>query len=374
MFNLKRVGPLFLIVVSTGMIISAGSQMPLLVCPNGCPFTSIQWAIESAPEGATIIVGTGIYRENLLIEKSLTIIGAGPEVTRIEGWRDDLPVIRILGPEEDFHRLLEGEEGGEPPGLFPVVVLQGLGVAFPGATGASRCPDVQYGVRDIDGEGCAAEVLVRGPARLILGESKLSGTTPPQEPPTGGLFTILADVTMYSTQVRGNGINLYFYGGKVTLHDNLIEENYFPHPHENDTASTVLRNLRGLEAFLYRNRIMVNFNGVMVGGSGLRGDEYPGTVDATLIENEIRGSKQPGSGIGIVGHVWSQLVRNVITGHDTGLGATSEAAAGVVVCEGNEFLDNEEDLLVTSLETDESDPEGLAELAQRCGVDLGDEE
>ena len=46
---------------------------------------SIQAAIDLAPTGATVCVGPGIYRENLLISKDgITLKGAGPEKTILQ--------------------------------------------------------------------------------------------------------------------------------------------------------------------------------------------------------------------------------------------------------------------------------------------------
>jgi hypothetical protein len=54
---------------------------------------SIQDAINSAQSGATICVGPGIYRENLLIAKDgITLKGAGPEKTILEPPKNPAPV------------------------------------------------------------------------------------------------------------------------------------------------------------------------------------------------------------------------------------------------------------------------------------------
>jgi hypothetical protein len=55
---------------------SAASASPL-VCSSGCFFNSIQSAINAAQPGATITIGPGSYYENLLVDKAVTLKGAG---------------------------------------------------------------------------------------------------------------------------------------------------------------------------------------------------------------------------------------------------------------------------------------------------------
>ena len=47
------------------------------VCPSGCPFTTIQAAIDAAAPGGSIAVKAGTYKERLKISKNLTLAGAG---------------------------------------------------------------------------------------------------------------------------------------------------------------------------------------------------------------------------------------------------------------------------------------------------------
>jgi hypothetical protein len=49
------------------------------VCETGCPFTSIQAAINAAQPGATITIGPGSYFENVVVDKPVTLKGAGSE-------------------------------------------------------------------------------------------------------------------------------------------------------------------------------------------------------------------------------------------------------------------------------------------------------
>jgi len=55
------------------------------VCPDGCDFTMLQSALASATSGDTISMGPGIYPEvgQIVIDKSLTIVGAGKTNTTI---------------------------------------------------------------------------------------------------------------------------------------------------------------------------------------------------------------------------------------------------------------------------------------------------
>ena len=57
----------------------------LSVCAHGCPFTTIQGAVDSAHPGDTINIGPGNYLENVRVAKALILNGAGRDKTRIEG-------------------------------------------------------------------------------------------------------------------------------------------------------------------------------------------------------------------------------------------------------------------------------------------------
>jgi parallel beta-helix repeat protein len=84
-----RVGVLgLLVVLVVGLLLSVraqqGSRM-LTVCLSGCDFLTIQAAINAAQPGDTIAVSAGTYTENLTISKSLTLQGADPATTVIDG-------------------------------------------------------------------------------------------------------------------------------------------------------------------------------------------------------------------------------------------------------------------------------------------------
>jgi hypothetical protein len=73
------------VLVAILLIMGAADATTLNVCPTGCDYSSIQTAIEYADPGDTINVSEGIYKENIMTTKPLTIEGAGIGRTFIDG-------------------------------------------------------------------------------------------------------------------------------------------------------------------------------------------------------------------------------------------------------------------------------------------------
>ena len=93
----KITGPIAAILIF-GLVIaflpvSAGIAASLDVCLSGCPYSSIQAAINAATPGDTIIVAAGTYTEQILIQKELTLIGAGIGNTVVKA-----PNTRVTAP------------------------------------------------------------------------------------------------------------------------------------------------------------------------------------------------------------------------------------------------------------------------------------
>lgn len=65
------------VLVIIAVALTGGTEQAaiLTVCPHGCQFAKIQEAIEAASEGDSIQIGAGIYRENLVIKKRVTLGG-----------------------------------------------------------------------------------------------------------------------------------------------------------------------------------------------------------------------------------------------------------------------------------------------------------
>jgi pectin methylesterase-like acyl-CoA thioesterase len=63
--------------MSTLTIASGAYTATLQVCPSGCPYTSIQTAVNAASPGDTIQISSGVFWENISIHsKSLAFKGA----------------------------------------------------------------------------------------------------------------------------------------------------------------------------------------------------------------------------------------------------------------------------------------------------------
>jgi PGF-pre-PGF domain-containing protein len=67
----------------------------ITVCSSGCNYISIQAAVDAASDGDTVSVGAGTYTENVDINKSINLIGAGADVTVINASNPNDHVIEI---------------------------------------------------------------------------------------------------------------------------------------------------------------------------------------------------------------------------------------------------------------------------------------
>jgi len=99
------------------MTATANSQAPpkpaaLTVCPAGppaCQYSKIQEAIDAAPPRSTLFIQPGIYEENLVLAKSLQLIGTEMDQIRIQGTQVGGDTVTLqLERDNELHILLEG--------------------------------------------------------------------------------------------------------------------------------------------------------------------------------------------------------------------------------------------------------------------------
>jgi len=77
---------LFLISLTFTSFCSANNQNPVIVDINGNgDFTSVQKAIDNSSQNTTIIINQGIYKENIIINKTVKIIGENKNFSIISG-------------------------------------------------------------------------------------------------------------------------------------------------------------------------------------------------------------------------------------------------------------------------------------------------
>lgn len=140
----------------------------LTVCPVGCPYSTIQAALDVAKPGDGVFVGNGVYREVLTLKASVSIRGVDPTATVIDG-------------------------GGSGP---VISVPLGVGATISGFT--------ITGGRAVSGAG------IFNQGALFLSDTVLSGneTTDPKAGYGGGLFNYGGSATLSDVRIAGNKAEL----------------------------------------------------------------------------------------------------------------------------------------------------------------------
>jgi hypothetical protein len=151
------------------------------VCANGCPHTSLQAAIDAAPEGATIQICPGTYPTNVdLSTKGLTVVGAGSDKdgTVLDG--QGLAAVLSIGAKQHVQQLRSLRVTG--------------GVS-----------DVGAGILAVRGDNTLEDVVVTG----------YHATSS-----AGGIYHSIGTLTWINCHVTGNSAP--FGGGIVNHSDELI--------------------------------------------------------------------------------------------------------------------------------------------------------
>jgi len=149
----------------------------LLVCPQGCPFSSVQEAISRASPGDTILIQAGTYVENLVISKrGLILRGEDPTRVILQARLTDQPVISLRAPDTRLNNLT--------------------------LTGGTRGIHVEF-VQSGEVHNC----LIRGNA-------------------TGVFIGLRASLRLVANQIRENGDGVEaLNAGRVEMQENVISNN-----------------------------------------------------------------------------------------------------------------------------------------------------
>jgi len=244
--------------VGVVLLTAFAQEDALRVCPEGCPFASVQEAIERAEAGAVIRVLPGTYRESLLIDKDLALEGEGADGVELRVPASDEAVVTVRTPSAS---------AGAPP---IEVTLSGLTFAG-GQTGVvveqasvalrdNRFVDNRNGVDafGFNHDSWEAEVALHFERNRIEG-----------------------------TQRRGDGVAL-LGNWRAVLRDNTISQ-----------KTTAVSVGGRVQAELDGNEILDSLNGVVVGAEArarLAANRVEGNVigvhlgeraEAELVENEL---------------------------------------------------------------------------------------
>lgn len=181
----------------------------ITVCPSGCDHTRVQAAIDAAQPGNTIAVRPGIYSENLVVGKRLTIVGAGALATEIDG-QGRGPVLTVGAGELTVKglALLRGQG-----------VINNATLTLDGVTVAYNASPVAGGIRNAGTLSVLNSTIV---SNVSLEENG------------GGILSTSGSVTVRNSSVIGNTANGQegngfgggiYANGTLTLVDSLVSSN-----------------------------------------------------------------------------------------------------------------------------------------------------
>jgi hypothetical protein len=184
------------------------------VCASGCDFTTIQAAVDAASSGDVLDLAAEIFSENVTVTQDLTIEGAGPLATIVDGGGVGR-VFTIDGATVTL-RGLTARNG---------VALNGGGVATVGTSAVARLIDVH--VRDNNAANAGGGIYNLD-GRVTISTNLISDNSVPGTDTTGGgLFsagttTIRDSVIRYNDAWLGGGI---YSSGELTLDRSTIHGN-----------------------------------------------------------------------------------------------------------------------------------------------------
>ncbi len=305
-------------------IVSPAWGMSKTVCSSGCPYTSIQAAINAASPGATITIGAGSYFENVVVNKSLTLKGSGVETVIYPA--TSMPICspgslcggtasNIVLVEADNVTITNLRLQGDNPNLTSGVVVGGEDI------------DARNGIITNHAAGVYNNLTV---SKVKITGIYLRGIYAS----SGGSFNFNHD-TINNVQGESSSIAMFNFGGSGVMAYNKVSSANDAISANHSTGTQFLHNL-----------ITKSGSGVHTDNNGDSG----GTAD--LIQgNKVRECNTDGYGIFVfVPYLSATVEANKITGCYVGLAAFGGAVAG----QGPTFVGNS----VNGLGATTSDPHG----------------
>jgi parallel beta-helix repeat protein len=351
MTNLKMAP--FSLIVGFWVLSLAGavsSKLPVqarayVVCPEGppaCSFSKIQAAIDAVPEGATISIKAGLYEENLLIRRSLSLQAGEGEKVVVKSITESLPTLLIVSG-----RPIQVSVTGLT--IWPAQEYQGNGIEIMGTVAAYIGHNTIQGYQDGILVLGKAEGLSPSKLTLIISENVIRDTK------SGIVVWQSTGVTISKNIIQDNkapgGVGGIMLGNSqnIMVSDNRIQDN----------SGYGVGALQSGAIQIIGNFITTNHLGIFVGGS-----------HAELLNNHVEHNRV---GVATIadGSVDSRvsLIGNRIM-HQESYGLAVERLDQVTICRQNNIRENQQgDYLVQSplfsLQP-RRDPQAEEELRKRC--------
>ena len=286
---------------------SAGSGGALYVSPDGMPsgqdsscetaaYTTIQSAVNAAASGGTVVVCPGVYHEQVVIIKPLSLTGKHATIDET-GVRPSLIVpIPGLGPQRIYAAVVIGSSHVSVSG-FTIQHAKGEGILAAGLSAPLTNLAIQHNAvvhNDLGG-------TVKNPKYF---ECKAHGPVP-GDCGEGVHFIAVAFSTVGENLISGNSGGILFTDELGPTHNNLIEDNVvtgnaadcgITMPGHNPNALNSAGQPQPSVAGVYKNVIrgnVVTKNGLKGFGAGvLFANAAPGTAsyDNLVTANYIAGN------------------------------------------------------------------------------------
>ncbi len=335
------------------------------------PGQSLQEIVDRAPSGAVIRLAPGTWRENLRLTKSLTLQGASPEATVLEGQSPGQPVVGVSGEVvvELKNLSLKGGHGGYAgPALSPAGLL---------AAGQAQVNLERVEIVENSGAG----IVARDAARVAVAAATLAKNNRYGVEVWGQAQVTLRDTRFLANKMGGAWVDEqgFLQAEATTFEENLgpgiwargqsrihlvateVRGNQGSGIHAQDTAALELRSCRIDEnreygVYLAGDSIVAaydtSFQGnwyglylvggqVMLEGCSVRANAWDGmrlrgSAVATVRHTEM--AQGQGSGVAVVGQAQARLEFNRIRGF--AVAGVYAFSASPVEGEGNELEGN----------------------------------
>jgi nitrous oxidase accessory protein NosD len=329
------------VVAACMALASSAWASPKTVCAKGCAFTSIQAAINASSPGATITIGAGTYVENVVVDKTLTLQGAGRHT--------------VIEPATSNPVCAGGSLCGGA--ASNIVLVEANGVTLTGLTLEGDNPglssEVVRGGKDIDARnGIITNHELGTFSALTVSKVKVADVyLRGMYASSGGTFDFEHD-TVENVQGEEASIAMFAFGGSGSISHNKVSD-------ANDAISA--NHSAGTQ--FVANTITKSGSGVHTDNNGDSG----GSAD--LIEgNKISDCKSNGYGIFVFVPYLSPTVKaNKVKGCYIGIAAFGGAVAG----QGPVFSENKIDGAGATT-TDPAGSYGAYVTTDQLGFEFGD--